>query len=81
VADKNNNNNANVVDLRESYQPVVDKTYSPRVINGNYQPVIPTAVASQHPKPPIGDSGVPSARNSNGDAGAPTPSAKNSSSD
>ncbi len=44
------NNNGNAVDLRE--------TYRPRVSNGNYQPVIPTAVAGQQPKPPIGDSGV-----------------------
>jgi hypothetical protein len=74
---ENNNNNANVpIEVRESYQPDVNKTYSPTVrnINGNYQPVIPAAVGSQRNTPPTGGSGVPPARN--GSSGTATPVAK-----
>jgi len=66
MADQSNNKAKGL----DSYQPV-EKTYSPRVINGNYQPIIPTAVASQQPTPPIGDSGVPAARSSSAAAPAP----------
>jgi hypothetical protein len=51
----------------------VQKTYSPTV-SGNYQPVISPAAASQQATPPIGDSGVPPARN--GGTGGAAPSAK-----
>jgi len=76
MAEKNGNN-AKVVHLRESYQPV-ERTYSPVSQSGNYQPLIPTAVGSQPPTPPVGVSGVPSAKN--GGAEGTAPSAKNSSS-
>jgi len=75
----NNNNNAKSVDLRESYQPVVERTYTPLIGNGNYQAVIPPSAAGQQPAPPIGDSGVPPSRN--GGASAPTRPARNRSAD
>jgi hypothetical protein len=53
MADENNSNGKGL----DSYQPL-EKTYSP-IVNRNYQPLIPTAVASQQPRPPVGDSGVP----------------------
>ena len=57
--ENNNSNNANAprARARDSYQPKIDKTYSPMLINGNYTPVIPTALANQQPTPPVGDSG------------------------
>jgi hypothetical protein len=69
-----NKSNANVsIQVRESYQPGLNKAYSPTVrnVNGNYQPVIPTAVGNQRNSPPTGGSGVPPARNTNSVAPAP----------
>jgi hypothetical protein len=69
-----NNKNANVpTEIRESYQPDVNKTYSPTVgnINRNYQPVIPMAVGNQPNSPPTSGSGVPPARNSSSVTPAP----------
>jgi hypothetical protein len=77
----NNDNNAGVSYAKDTYQAIVEnaeKTYSPVTQSRNYQPVIPAAVGSQRPTPPVGASGVPSAKN--GEAGGATPSAKNSSS-
>ena len=74
-----NNNNAPVSHVKQSYQPKAEKTYSPVTQSGNYQPLIPAAAESQRPTPPVGVSGVQSGRN--GGAGGSTPSEKNSSSD
>lgn len=74
-------NNAKVSFAKDTYHAIVEKmerTYSPVTQSGNYQPLIPTAVGSQPPTPPVGVSGVPSAKNSG--TGAEVPSAKNSSS-
>ena len=86
---EDNNTNVKVVHLKESYQPKVSgleplgKTYSPVTQGGNYQPVVATVAGSLEPRPPVGGSGVPPARNSGAGAapaGAGT-SAKNSSPD
>lgn len=75
----NNDNKTNVSHLKESYQPKVEKTYSPVTQSGNYQPLISTAVESHGSTPPVGVSGVQPGRNSG--AGGAAPSPKNSSSD
>ena len=70
-----NSNSANGFDS-EGLKPQ-EKTYTPLVTNGNYQPVIPIAAYRKQPAPPVGDSGVPAARN----GPSPVPSASNNSSD
>ena len=62
--------------LRESYQPKAEKTYSPTTsrgrafdsytpnvnVGGNYQPIIPITQSAAQPAPPTGGSGVPPSR-------------------
>ena len=66
-----NNNNSDRARANDSYQPKAEKTYSPLFINGNYQPVMPIS-ANQKAMPPVGDSGLPAARNN-----VPHPGASN----
>jgi hypothetical protein len=77
MAEKNDSNE-DVVRVQQIYQPKAERTYSPVMQSGNYQPLIPTAAGSNAPTPPVGVSGVLPAKNG-GDGGV-APSAKNSSS-
>lgn len=78
MSEKDQDNPGISASLKETYQPDVLKTYTPKVVRlqtndsytpnlipaGNYQPVIPMGVSAEQHTPPTGASGVPAARSS-----------------
>jgi hypothetical protein len=76
MSERDRDNAATSVNLKETYQPEVAKTYTATVFSqrttdtytpslvpaGNYQPVIPVGVSAEQHTPPTRASGVSAAR-------------------